>query len=321
MTRTKRKDQIDTIMKKTAFFLMFATLGSTLAFSQDKKQLDREAILDMCGCYEVSFKYTETFAPEIDYEKHLDYTSKGLELALPIVDEDNKISLQHLLVLNDTMVIKHWRQDWLYENEKVFHYDKDNSWTFTEVPASNVKGQWTQKVYQVDDSPRYSGSSTWVHFDGKHYWENRSDSPLPRREYSKRSDYNVLSRGNRQEITKTGWVHEQDNDKMIRKDGKNDVLLAQEKGYNTYVKVADEKCKAATEWWAKHQDFWAKARAAWDEVYNREGDLTLLKKVDEQPLFMHFYKLEAANANKKEILQLIEKFITDKKVTTNAAGK
>ena len=194
---------------------MLLAFVTTMATSQEKKELDRQAILDMCGCYEVSFKYTETFAPEIDYEKHLDYTSKALELALPIVDEDNKISLQHLLVLNDTTVIKHWRQDWLYENQAVFHYDKDNNWVFTQLPANAVKGQWTQKVYQVDDSPRYSGSSTWVHFDGRHYWENRSDSPLPRREYTKRSDYNVMSRGNRQEITANGWVHEQDNTKLI----------------------------------------------------------------------------------------------------------
>jgi len=299
-------------MKKSLLPLLFLAFATTKGTSQEKKELDREAILDMCGCYEVSFKYTETFAPEIDYEKHLDYTSKALELALPIVDKDNKISLQHLLVLNDTMVIKHWRQDWLYENQKIFHYDKDNNWVFSELPADKVKGQWTQKVYQVDDSPRYAGSSTWVHFDGKHYWENQSDSPLPRREYSKRSDYNVMSRGNRQEITTTGWVHEQDNDKIIRKDGKEDVLLAQEKGYNTYVKVADERCKAAKDWWKKNKDFWATARDAWDEVYEREGDLTLLKQVDGQPLFMHFYGLEKENADKAEILETINKFIADK---------
>lgn len=300
---------------------MLLALGSSMAFSQEKKQLDRKAILDMCGCYEVSFKYTETFAPEIDYEKKLDYTAKALELALPIIDEENKISLQHLLVLHDTMVIKHWRQDWLYENEKVFHYNKDNSWNFTQLPSSEVKGQWTQKVYQVDDSPRYSGSSTWVHFDGKHYWENKSDSPLPRREYSKRSDYNVMSRGNRQEITSNGWVHEQDNEKIIRKDGKEDVLLAEEKGFNVYTKVADEKCKAAKDWWLAHKDFWADARAAWDEVYDRKGDLTLLKKVDDQPLFMHFYNLEQQGADKTMILETINKFIADKNHATNAEGK
>ncbi|WP_127137523.1 DUF6607 family protein [Flagellimonas oceanensis] len=307
-------------MKKSILPLLFVALATTGATSQEKKELDREAILDMCGCYEVSFEYTETFAPEIDYEKHLDYTSKALELALPIEDKDNKISLQHLLVLNDTMVIKHWRQDWLYENQKIFHYDKDNNWVFTELPADEVKGQWTQKVYQVDDSPRYAGSSTWVHYDGKHYWENQSDSPLPRREYSKRSDYNVMSRGNRQEITSTGWVHEQDNDKIIRKDGQEDVLLAQEKGYNTYVKVADERCKAAKDWWKKNKDFWATARDAWDEVYDREGDLTLAKQVDGQPLFLHFYGLEKKDANKADILETINKFVTDK-TTSHVEGQ
>ncbi|MBO0321599.1 hypothetical protein J0X14_04760 [Muricauda sp. CAU 1633] len=308
-------------MKKS---IIFATLALGVAFAmhaQEKKELDRKAIKDMCGCFEITFKYTETFAPEIDYEKKLDYTAKALELALPIVDEENKISLQHLLVLNDTMVIKHWRQDWLFENQDVFYYDKDNNWTFQKLPADAVKGQWTQKVYQVDDSPRYSGSATWVHFDDKHYWENDTDSPLPRREYSKRSDYNVMKRGNRQEITSYGWVHEQDNDKIIRKEDKADVLLAQEKGMNIYTKVADDKCKVAQDWWNQHKDFWAKARASWDQVYDRNTDLTLHKQVDEKPLFMQFYTLEAENADQSQISELINKFIMEKKPNKNAEGK
>lgn len=305
-------------MKKSIIFLMLLVGGASMTHSQEKKELDRKAIMDMCGCYEVTFKYTETFAPEIDYEKKLDYTSKALELALPIIDEENKISLQHLLVINDSTVIKHWRQDWLYENQKVFHYNGDNTWNFTQLPTDAVKGQWTQKVYQVDDSPRYSGSSTWVHYDGKHFWENKSDSPLPRREYSKRSDYNVMARGNRQEITSYGWVHEQDNDKIIRKEGEEDVLLAQEKGFNIYKKVADADCKVAADWWAAHKEFWAKARAAWDEVYEREGELTLLKQVDGQPMFVQFYSLEEKNADKGQILDLINSFVSDKKKGENA---
>ncbi|KAB7528106.1 hypothetical protein F8C76_09505 [Flagellimonas olearia] len=306
---------------KKSLLLSMALMGVfTVLKAQEKKELDREAIMDMCGCYEITFKYTETFAPEIDYEKKLDYTAKALELALPIIDEENKISIQHLLVIHDSTIIKHWRQDWLYENQEVFHYDKDNNWIFSKLPVDAVKGQWTQKVYQVDDSPRYSGSATWVHYDGKHYWENTSDSPLPRREYSKRSDYNVMKRGNRQEITSYGWVHEQDNDKIVREEGAEDVLLAQEKGMNIYTKIADEKCKIAQEWWAQHKDFWANARASWDKVYNRQGDLTLLKSVDKKPLFMHFYELEKANAKKKEISKTIEKFITEK-TSENAEGK
>lgn len=296
-------------------FMMFNGIAQ-----EEKKAQDINAIKAMCGCYDITFKYTETFAPEIDYEQHHDYTASATELALLIEDGENKLSIQHLLVLMDTMVIKHWRQDWEYENTKVYHYTKDNSWDFKSLTEEEVKGQWTQKVYQVDDSPRYSGSATWIHADGKHYWENKSDSPLPRREYSKRSDYNVMYRGNRQEITDFGWIHEQDNDKVIRENGEEDVLLAQEKGYNTYTKVADDKCKVALEWWKEHKDFWSKARSSWEKTYNRQGDLTLKKKVDDQPLFMQFYELEKVNASKKTIAKTIRKFIDDKK-EINAEGK
>jgi len=290
----------------TSLFLLIGIISLT---AQDKKDMDREAILAMCGCYDITFKYTETFAPEIDYEKKLDYTAAALELALPIVNEDNKISIQHLLVVGDSMVIKHWRQDWEYENQKVFYYNANNTWTFKTLPKEEVAGQWTQKVFQVDDSPRYSGSATWVHYDGKHFWENKTDSPLPRREYTKRSDYNVMLRGNRQEITNAGWVHEQDNDKILREAGSDDVLIAQEKGWNVYNKVEDTKCAKAKEWWNEHQGFWANVRTSWDGIYDREGSLSLHKSIDKKPLFMHLYPLEKADADAKAIADVLNKFI------------
>ena len=218
------------------------------------------------------------------------------------------------------MIVKHWRQNWLYENTNLYSYNADNVWTYESKSADEVAGQWTQKVYQVDDSPRYSGSATWFHADGKTFWENSSDSPLPRREYSKRSDYNVLHRGNRQEITETGWLHEQDNDKVIRAEGKKDVLLAQEKGYNIYYKIDDKECAPAANWWNDHKDFWAKARNAWDEVYKREGDLTLKQKVDGQPMFMKFYELEEKDAGKRKIMKMINEYINEKN-SGNAESK
>ena len=307
--------------KKLLFAAVLFLTITPLLIGQDKKEMDKTSIMDLCGCYEITFKYTETFAPEIDYEKKYDYTAAALELALPIVEEDDKISIQHLLVVNDTMVIKHWRQDWLYENEEVFYYDKDNNWTFKKLPADQVAGQWTQKVYQVDDGPRYSGSATWVHFDGKHYWENRADSPLPRREYTKRSDYNVMLRGNRHEITDFGWVHEQDNEKIIRTDEAEDILLAQEKGMNTYTKVADTRCQVAKDWWMEHGAFWASVREAWDGIYDREGDLTLAKKVDGKPLFMHLYPLEKKGASVQEISQVLNKFVISNKASNRVETK
>lgn len=285
--------------------LMAAT---SVGFAQKNLKEDKQAIKDMCGCFEVTFKYTETFSPEIDYEKHYDYTATALEWAELIKDEKDEISIQHLLVLNDTMVIKHWRQDWLYENTKRYDFNHENQWTFVNMNKKDVKGQWTQNVYQVDDSPRYSGSATWIHADGRHYWNNTTSSPLPRREYSKRSDYNVMMRGNQVEITKEGWLHEQDNEKVIREDDKEDVLLVEEKGYNVYRKVADEKCKAAKNWWATNKDFWSRVRNKWSDVYGRDKDLALEKAVNVQALFMQLFPMDIETEQSK-IDSTVEEYV------------
>lgn len=299
-------------MKKSIVCVLFLG-GIAMSYSQEKKELDRKAILDMCGCYEVAFNYAETFAPEADYEKHSNYTAKATELILPIVDEANTIAMQHLLLINDSTVIKHWRQDWLYEHPNLFSYDKDNSWLFKTLPAEVVKGQWTQKVYEVNDSPRYAGTATWVHVDGKRYWENTADAPLSRREYTKRSDYDVMQRGNRHEIMPYGWVHEQDNEKIIRKDGVADVVLVEEKGRNVYTKVADKNCRIAKKWWKNHKAFWAKVREAWEPVYAREGNLTLARRVDGKPIYKHLNALEESNASTAEIAEVLAQFVVDNK--------
>src|SRR5690606_2251379 len=130
--------------------------------------------------------------------------------------------------------------------------DRNYAWRYTEIPGAEAKGAWTQKVYQVDDGPRYEGVATWVHVDGKHFWENTTYAPLPRRDATKRRDYNVMKRKNRHEITNFGWVHEQDNEKIVRSDS-GDQLLVKEKGWNTYTKVADEKCAGARDWWDENK--------------------------------------------------------------------
>ena len=47
-------------------------------------------------------------------------------------------------------------------------------------------------------------------------------------------------RRNHHEILDWGWSHDQDNDKLIREVNKKVIVLAQEKGYNTYKKVRHE---------------------------------------------------------------------------------
>ncbi|AZJ31258.1 hypothetical protein SAMN05444344_0088 [Tenacibaculum mesophilum] len=280
--------------------------------AQNKKKKDRAAIKKMCGCYEVTFNFAETFNFSKDslYKPSKTKTDKALEWAGLIVDENDKISIQHLLQVGNPAnphIVKHWRQDWLYENTDFYMFNGNNNWLYKNKPKSEVKKQWTQKVYQVDDSPRYEGSGTWVHVDGKSYWENTTDAPLPRREYTKRSDYNVTERGNRHEITNYGWLHDQDNKKIIREEGKKDIVIAHEKGYNTYVKVDDNKCKAAQDWWKKNSVKWQKVRSKWDEVYGRNTNLSLETKVNNKPLYKHLFSEKVSE--EQQINETIESFV------------
>ncbi|GMN07276.1 hypothetical protein MTsPCn5_26650 [Croceitalea sp. MTPC5] len=298
---------------KNKFFLVVVSLSVFgMAQAQGKKALDKQAIKSMCGCFEVTFNFAETFNYSQDslYKPSKNKISKGLEWAELVTDNDDKVVIQHILQVGnpaEPMIVKHWRQDWLFENTDLYVYNGDNNWTFNQRQSEEVTGQWTQKVYQVDDSPRYEGSATWVHVDGKSYWENTTPAPLPRREYTTRGDYNITMRGNRHEITPNGWVHDQDNAKVLRKDGADDFVLAKEKGYNTYVKVSNARCQAAADWWTENDDKWATVRSKWDEVFARDTDLTLKQKVDNKVLYKHLFNEEITA--KKDIADVIESFV------------
>ncbi len=280
--------------------------------AQSKKQKDINAIKNMCGCYEVTFNFSETFEYSEDslYRPSNQKIASALEWAQLVEDDKNKISIQHLLQVGPEEhphIVKHWRQDWKYENTDFYMFNGDNTWNYVSKPKSEVKKQWTQKVFQVDDSPRYEGTASWVHVDGKSYWESTTDAPLPRREYTQRSDYNVTVRGNRHETTDYGWLHDQDNSKVIRAEGKDDMLLAKEKGYNTYVKVDDSKCKAAANWWKEHNEKWGLVRNEWENVFARNTDLELHHKVDNKLMYKYLFDDENYHTS-AQINSIITKF-------------
>ncbi len=282
-------------MKPILLFAML--LVSTGLFAQTKKEQDKQAIKAMAGTYFVDFRYVETFAENPDYKLKEPYRASGLEYIALDEESENKISLLHLLIMEnqagETSVIKHWREDWLYENTDLYAFDHDLKWRYVKLSPDQVKGQWTQKVYSVDDSPRYEGTGTWVHIDGKHYWESISDAPLPRREYTKRSDYNVLRRKNRHILTDYGFLHEQDNIKLIRTEGYADVELVQEKGLNMYKRVDDaEAGMPGKAWWDAHRPFWHEALAVWNEVYSQKRDLAFKAENGDRKLAEALFKLD-----------------------------
>ena len=296
------------ISKLLAFFVAINLSAQT------KKQKDINAIKSMCGCFEVDFKFAETFSYSKDsiYKSSENYSAGALEWAQLVNDEKNNIIIQHILIAGDEdnpYVIKHWRQDWLYENSNFYYYDHNNKWIYKHKKQNEVKGQWSQKVYQVDDSPRYEGTATWIHADGRSFWSNSTDAPLPRREITKRQDYNVMLRRNHHEIFDWGWQHDQDNHKIIRESGKEDFVLAQEKGINNYKRVESKRCLAAQNFWKENKDKWSLVRNKWDNIFNYKKDIKLKNKFNEKRLYQYLFSLESS-VNEEEVSKIIDNFIS-----------
>jgi len=302
-------------MKRLSLILICCLLTLS-AFSQSKLDQDRAAIKSLAGYYKVTFNYAETFAPDTAYKFHPRYKSWGYEWAVVVEDSPKKIVIQHLLVVGDSTVIKHWREDWVYEQPNILAYDKDNTWKKVALAPAETKGRWVQKVLQVDDSPRYESIGTWVHVDGRHQWQSETDSPLPRREFTKRNDYNVLRRGNRIYITPQGWMYEQDNKKIVRSP-EGDKLLAQEKGYEEFTKADEAKFAYAKTWWASQQAYWTDVRAVWDNVFAKNTSIKLSGKKDGKLLFERLFEMGdlsvkekwSATKNKEEANKVIAAYL------------
>jgi hypothetical protein len=99
----------------------------------------------LAGYYKVTFNYAETFAPDTAYKFHPRYHSWGYEWAVVVEDCRRKLLIQHLLVVGDSTVIKHWREDWVYEQPSMLSFDKDNTWKKVALKPADVKGAGCKK--------------------------------------------------------------------------------------------------------------------------------------------------------------------------------
>jgi hypothetical protein len=268
------------IVGSIAAIVLAVTLQAQTAKTKPAATPDKQDVDKLCGCFDVEFKYAETFSPDRNYKFHdRDEISGGTEYIFAIESTDKRIVMQHLLVISDDMIIKHWRENWTYEDSTIWKYQGDKVWTKQSLTPAQSKGKWFQSVWEVSDAPRYQGGSEWITTDNKTSWENTADAPLPRREYSVRDDYNILKRNNRIVLTADGWIHEQNNQKIIRKDG-TDKLLTEERGLNTYKRIDDSKCAAAKAYWEKNKTYWTKVRTTWENYLATHNSIELQDKID-----------------------------------------
>ena len=269
-----------------------------------KKEKDRAAILAMAGPYQATFEFLETVGFTTTYKLDRPYRSWGTEYVYVVENKEDFISLQHIMVMFfeedgktvGPMVMKHWRQDWQYEGQQLHTFSGYGHWQKQSFPSS--QGKWLQSVYQVDDSPRYGGIGKWVHDADMSYWQSEiSWRPLPRREFSARSDYQALVGRNRHTIMADGWTHEQDNLKAVVDPHSHKVqnYLAREVGLNRYQRIKNFDFSTGDTYWQKTALFWKDVRDYWFALFDTNNAFDVSGKVNGkkmfEPLFTYAQKI------------------------------
>ncbi|HNR91575.1 MAG TPA: hypothetical protein PKO41_04020 [Dokdonella sp.] len=277
--------------------------------AEERFECDRRSILAMAGEFRVRFIFDETAALAPGYTPHPAQRSGATELVEVVEDTGRKIVLQHILVMKmgeDVHVIKHWRQDWHYEPADLLRYRGRSRFEHEAVDANAARGAWAQVVYEVDDAPRYSGIGHWTHSDGVDAWmSDLSLRPLPRREHSKRRDYQAIEAYNRHTLTPGGWVHEQDNTKLvIDVDGKRHAI-ARERGINSYTRITDFDFNPGREYWEKTKAYWASVRDAWARGAAAKASFELEPDPDDEPRINELFG-QAERARKGETVPVAE---------------
>lgn len=270
---------------------------------------DMQAIVALAGSYRVSFDFVETMGFREGYQPPKPYFSWGTEHVHVLALEADFVSLQHSLVMffkdkdgneSGPMVMKHWRQDWRYEDTNLHTFQGKSVWAQETKTAEEVKGKWTQAVYQVDDSPRYEVVGDWSHENGISTWKSESClRPLPRREFAVRDDYDVLQGTHEITITPTGWVHTQANQKLAVRGEGGSKIVGQEIGVNRYESIISPSLQAAEVNLEKSGEYWAEVRKMWAEIYEKNESFSLKGKVEGKKLYEEHFgyamKLEGSD--------------------------
>jgi hypothetical protein len=252
-----------------------AQTASSVTAPASSFEQDRQSILAQAGQYRVHFDMRENVSFHADYDPMEGKLSGGSEIVRVVYDQGDRISLQHILVMEHegkAIVIKHWRQDWVYQPDAVLAYVGANEWALTPVTADQRAGAWSQTVWQTDDSPRYGGVGRWTYANGMKVWTSEPTwRPLARRDAVLNPVYDRYLGTNRHALTPNGWVHIQDNMKMNGRAGGEPIAIVQEDVINTYDRSTSYSPKAGDDYWAATQEYWAAVRDAWDAAIAVSG--------------------------------------------------
>jgi hypothetical protein len=242
---------------------------------------DRAAILRMAGTFDVTFTFEEDEALTPGYELAPPYVTSALEVVSVLEDRQDFVSLQHVLLIelapNEFYPLKHWRQDWKFQDTHLLEYNGDGTWTHRDLKPHQVRCSWSQAVFQVDDGPRYESFGRFSHSRGVSTWTSRPTfRPLPRRE-SARQDYDVLLAVNTHHVWADGWDHDEDNLKWVLA---SRSAIVHERGYNAYLRSDNPGSEVAARYLETTGPAWADVRAEWESLLGRSGTVRVHETID-----------------------------------------
>ncbi len=98
----------------------------------------------MAGDFNVTFDFRETVSLTPGYELKKPKLSGAEEIVRVVEDRGDFISLQQILVMkmgDETIVTKHWRQDWQYQPASVLVFIGGNAWETQRRSRLSARGQ------------------------------------------------------------------------------------------------------------------------------------------------------------------------------------
>lgn len=247
---------------------------------------DHAAIMRMVGTFAVNFAFDETEALAPDYKPREPYHTDAIEVVTALEDTPQRVMLQHVLLIQKHSGAyepqKHWRQDWTFQDRELWEYRGKRVWERRALSEAEVRCTWSQAVFEVDDAPRYESFAPFVYSGDEASWTSPTTwRPLPRREYTQRSDYDVLLAVNRHSMNAQGWMHDQDNVKLVL-DG--DKRLVRERGHNVYKRIELPEAAVARAWLEQTAPFWTTVRAEWNTLLQHDSRLHFAQQHDGKPL-------------------------------------
>jgi hypothetical protein len=209
-------------------------------------------------------------------------------LEMRVVDAEGRVS--------EPFVQKHWRQDWRYEPAEIIEHAAGPRWLRRAVDRRERQGAWSQTVYQVDESPRYSALGRWEHNAAFSTWiSDATARPLPRREWSARQDYQLLSGTNRHTVLPLGWIQEENNLKQVAS-GAPLPYVGREYGVARYERLKGADFAAADAYYAATRDYWRVVLQVWDDLWETRREVRLKANSDESGAFAGLFDLADRHA-------------------------